>query len=99
MMTAWIFAGLCGFVGLCVGCIAMAIFADRVNKAENERLQKEIYDNSMMYLSAVQTMEDEINEKDRQLGLKQRVMDSLNEEVARLRRANAKLRRKEVCDD
>ena len=99
MMTAWIFAGLCGIIGMCVGCITMVIITDRVNKAENERLQKEIYDNSMMYLSAVQTMEHQIGEKEKQLELKQRVMDSLNEELSRLRLLNAKLRRKEVCDD
>ena len=45
-MTVWIFAGLCGIIGMCVGCITMVIITGRVNKAENERLQKEIYDNS-----------------------------------------------------
>ena len=98
MISPWMLAGAAAF-GLCVGCIVMAIIADRTNKAETDRLQKKIYDNSVMYLSAVQTMEDQISEKDRQLQLKQRVMDSLNEEVARLRRMNAKLKRKEVdCD-
>ena len=88
------------FAGLSIGIIVMAVLSDRANKAETERLQKEIYDNSVMYLSAMQTMEDQISEKDRQLQLKQRVMDSLNEELSHLRRMNAKLRRKEdVCDD
>jgi len=99
MTTPWIIGCLSWLFGLCVGIVVMAVIADRTNKAEKELLKKEIYDNSVMYLSAVQTMEDKISEQDRQLGLKQRVMESLNEDVARLRRANAKLRRKEGCDD
>lgn len=94
----WIAIIVVGAVCLCVGGIIMAIICDRANRAESERLSRELHDNSLMYLSAVQSMEQQIDDKDREIQLKQRVLDSLNEEVSRLRRLNAQLKRKEVMD-
>ena len=92
MISPWMLAVAAAF-GLCVGCIVMAIIADRTNKAETDHLQKEIYVNSVMYLQAVQTFEKQVEDKERELELKQRVMDSMNDELSRLRRINAQMKR------
>ena len=74
------------FIGLCVGILIMAVIADRNNKRETEKLQGEIAANSRYYLQAVSSMNGQIEAKDSELQLKQRVLDSLNEEIHRLRR-------------
>lgn len=84
---------LAALLGACVGAIIMAVICDRVNEAESARLQREIYDNSVMYLQAVQTFEKQVEDKERELELKQRVMDSMNDELSRLRRINAQMKR------
>ena len=74
------------FFGLCVGILTMAVLADRTNKAETEKLRQQIAQDSRNYLKAVSTMESQIADKESELQLKQRVLDSLNEEIHRLRR-------------
>lgn len=86
MTTTWIIGCLCGFAGLCIGCIVMAVWADRTNKAEADSLRQQIAQDNRNYLMAVSTMEEQINAKEEQLQIKQRVLDALNDEVNRLRR-------------
>ena len=74
------------FFGICAGILVMAVLADRTNKRETDKLRRQIAQDSRNYLAAVSTMESEINAKDEEIRLKQRVLDSLNEEVQRLRR-------------
>ena len=79
--------GLIAFLmGLCIGILIMAIIADRTNKRETEKLQGEMAKQSRLYYEAVSTMESQIETKESQLQLKQRVLNSLNEEIHRLRR-------------
>ncbi len=82
------------FIGLCIGILVMSVLADRNNKAEADRLRQQIAQDSRNYLSAVSTMESEINAKEDEIRLKQRVLDSLNEEVQRLRRIIEKNKQK-----
>lgn len=89
----WVTYIVVGAVCMCVGGIIMAIICDRANRAETNRLTREMHSNNLLYLTAVQTYEQQIDDKIRELQLKQRVLDSLNEEVSRLRRMNEKLKR------
>lgn len=83
------------FVGLLSGFL-LAYYSystERVeSRRETDRLKKEIYDNSVMYLSAVQTMEEQVAKKNAELELKQRVCEALNEEVNRLRKINKRMK-------
>lgn len=87
-----------GIICLCIGCIVMAIICDRANKTETDRLQQEIHKNSVFYLDTVNKMEEQIKDKDNQLQLKQRVLDTQNEELQRLRRINKRLRGDNLTD-
>lgn len=92
-MTTWFIPIVAAAVGLCLGGIIIAVLYDRANKAEHDRLQREMHNNSLLYLRAVQKMEQQIQDKQQEIEIKQRVLDSLNDEVQRLRRIIEKMRR------
>lgn len=89
-MLCWIIGS--ASLGLLAGILIMAVAADRLHRDESDRLKREIHDNSVMYLQAVQKMEDQINDKERELQVKQRVLDALNYEVQRLRKINKRMK-------
>jgi predicted RNase H-like nuclease (RuvC/YqgF family) len=92
-MTVWFIPIVAAAAGLCLGGVIIAVLCDRANKAEHDRMQREMHRNSVMYLRAVQTMEQQIHDKEQEIEIKQRVLDSLNDEVQRLRRIIEKMRR------
>lgn len=83
---SWVINIIAAAVSLIVGVFVAAYYYGKQNRRETERLQREMHDNSVYYLQAVQTMERQIADKDEELRVKQRVLDSLNEDVNRLRR-------------
>ena len=57
MMYAFTFIG-----GLCVGIIIMAIISDHTNRAEVDKLKRQIDTDSRNYLRCVSKMQDDIDE-------------------------------------
>lgn len=87
--------GLIAFlIGFCAGIVIMAVIADRTSKVENEKLRQQIAADSRNYLRVVSSMESQIETKDNELQLKQRVLNTLNEEVQRLRKIIEKRKQK-----
>lgn len=85
------------FFGLCIGIVIMSVLADRTNKRETDKLREEMANNSRLYYEAVSTMESQIEAKESELQLKQRVLNTLNDEIHRLRRKKQKQKGGQLC--